>query len=1031
MKSDEIAQDSPSPTFYISDENETSGSDNSERESDQSFTNVVSNGRLGNAVPESQISSFDNSRSLPTTLCEGSVSNYMLPQRIRHLSALVEHPHAGINDILDENSTAVDENNNKLLDGNNNEADYDIWGSTPLFIELSELGSVDIDKPAWIERARWIKYEEDVDVQLHHWDAPHISILCFTDLLKLRNALLLGATLFNVDDNNINSVFENIVQNFISTGQLQRSQRNEILNILALPHRHETQKSIRTSVADFMKLKKVKSKIGGSFNVHQCTNTTSVPANLPNNLSFALRHPLARLEHIRANSSNSTYITEQNVVVLNQPDLMKRIPESTQAFVVMVGVVQSLSKPLLAFVRFKTKKVEDGFVEIPLPLKFLFVVIGPAVSDPQFYFKIGRTMCTLMNDLTFRQSAFEAKQKQELIEALSKFITRCMIFPVLEFDRIEHSHIESLANHIIEASKRLKPVRHSSNDRETSFNEASFDAIGDSQPTRNRFEKTKRCFGGYWIELKRYFLTYPNSLKNGFHLKSITTVLFLFASCLSLTLTFAGILSEETHHSFSVNEMLAVVAIDGIVFGLLAGQPLTIIGPTGPTIIFDELIYSICTRKELNYFAVRFWVACWIFAMALIMVALEGVTMIHYVTRFSEEIFSAVMAMTYLVEPMIWLYFIYKVNPVLTVYNQTNTTANVTDHHHYVGNPIPNVALLSSILLFGTASLAYILRRIRYKKSFTRWFRLFISDSALPIAIMLMICFDYAITQGDSFTKKLYVIKSSSKFARAKNGSIIVDLNTPMPVYVYIGCCIPAVLLFIVIFIETELCGMYIQDRLTMANGIGLRGSGYNMDLLLTAGIVLVNSLLQLPWVCVAPVRTVAHVSSLTIHSKTFAPGEKPKVISILDQRITNIAVHILLGLMVFAIPVLRHIALAILFGAFLYLGIVTLSCTQLYHRMCLITYADINLPYLPYARHVSSFKRNAYTLFQISLAIIILIVKFTDYAYIFPVLIVALVPIRILLMSKCFTEGDLMALDSEENIDNSEDFFSQIHFPP
>lgn len=57
------------------------------------------------------------------------------------------------------------------------------------------------------------------------------------------------------------------------------------------------------------------------------------------------------------------------------------------------------------------------------------------------------------------------------------------------------------------------------------------------------------------------------------------------------------------------------------------------------------------------------------------------------------------------------------------------------------------------------------------------------------------------------------------------------------------------------------------------------------------------NSFLGLPWMCAAPVRTLAHWASLSIYNSSIIPGEKPKLVRVLEQRITNILVHIAIGI--------------------------------------------------------------------------------------------------------------------------------------
>jgi hypothetical protein len=74
-----------------------------------------------------------------------------------------------------------------------------------------------------------------------------------------------------------------------------------------------------------------------------------------------------------------------------------------------------------------------------------------------------------------------------------------------------------------------------------------------------------------------------------------------------------------------------------------------------------------------------------------------------------------------------------------------------------------------------------------------------------------------------------------------------------------------------------------------MSKGRNLKkGSGFNIDLLLGSLMMVINSLLGLPWLCAAPVRTLAHWASLTVYSNSFIPGEKPKLVLVREQRVTG-----------------------------------------------------------------------------------------------------------------------------------------------
>ena len=65
-----------------------------------------------------------------------------------------------------------------------------------MFVELDELNAGKHDDYMWLERARWIKFEEDVEEGSHRWGKPHVACLSFHSLLELRKCIEDGQFLF-------------------------------------------------------------------------------------------------------------------------------------------------------------------------------------------------------------------------------------------------------------------------------------------------------------------------------------------------------------------------------------------------------------------------------------------------------------------------------------------------------------------------------------------------------------------------------------------------------------------------------------------------------------------------------------------------------------------------------------------------------------------------------------------------------------------------------------------------------------------
>jgi len=59
------------------------------------------------------------------------------------------------------------------------------------------------------------------------------------------------------------------------------------------------------------------------------------------------------------------------------------------------------------------------------------------------------------------------------------------------------------------------------------------------------------------------------------------------------------------------------------------------------------------------------------------------------------------------------------------------------------------------------------------------------------------------------------------------------------------------------------------------------KGFGYHLDLFVLALLIIVCSLLGLPWFVAATVRSVTHVRSLIKYSDVSAPGERPEMLGV------------------------------------------------------------------------------------------------------------------------------------------------------
>ena len=58
---------------------------------------------------------------------------------------------------------------------------------------------------------------------------------------------------------------------------------------------------------------------------------------------------------------------------------------------------------------------------------------------------------------------------------------------------------------------------------------------------------------------------------------------------------------------YGVNEVLLASVLGSVVFSLFAGQPLTIVGVTGPITVFNYTVYDII-HEQTDYLAFMCWI---------------------------------------------------------------------------------------------------------------------------------------------------------------------------------------------------------------------------------------------------------------------------------------------------------------------------------------------------------------------------------------------------------------------------------------
>ena len=77
--------------------------------------------------------------------------------------------------------------------------------------------------------------------------------------------------------------------------------------------------------------------------------------------------------------------------------IMKHIPENAESAIVLVGALEFLGRACVGFVRLAEGHTLGSLVEVPLPCRFVVVLLVPRKSSLHYY-EMGRSMGTLLSN---------------------------------------------------------------------------------------------------------------------------------------------------------------------------------------------------------------------------------------------------------------------------------------------------------------------------------------------------------------------------------------------------------------------------------------------------------------------------------------------------------------------------------------------------------------------------------------------------------------------------------------------------------
>lgn len=519
-------------------------------------------------------------------------------------------------------------------------------------------------------------------------------------------------------------------------------------------------------------------------------------------------------------------------------------------------------------------------------------------------------------------------------------------------------------------------------------------------------EFTGKVAGGLRLDLRRRAPLYGSDWTDAFKAenlqKSVSSILYLFIAALAPAITFGSRFLDGTNGQFGVLEMIMSTCVSGLLFSTFSGQPLSILGATGPFLAYSLVVYDLADAMELEFLPYYFWVCMWSSVFTILVAVFDLCALMKHVTMFSEDIFAGLISLIFIIDGIL---------PIL---------------RNFIEETIPLRSAMFETLLFvitfGGASYLSYFRRTPWT---VRSLRNLVANFAVTITLVI------ASAVGAIYTTEtnLRMLEVEAELAPAltlatgeKRPWVVnpMGIEKDFPAWGIAYAILPAIGFAVLGYLDQNLTSVIVNRP---SNGLS-KPPGYHLDLFVRGALTTpVCAVLGLPLSVASTVPSITHVISLTTYEVQQLPqGERKVPTKVVEQRATNFLIHVLIGCALFMAPVLKFIPRAVLQGVFFYMGIASLTGNNLFDRMKLwLIWDSSKYPSYHYIQKLPVSRVHLYTFVQfICLAILYGLKEIKETAVVFPFFMASLAIIR-KAMRWMFSEEELKQLDGHPAEDPDE----------
>ncbi|KAL5267330.1 hypothetical protein ACHWQZ_G004393 [Mnemiopsis leidyi] len=419
-----------------------------------------------------------------------------------------------------------------------------------IFSELDEL-VFDRGENVWEEKARWIKFEQDIQRGADRWSKPHVATLKLQSIISLRRCIAQGTVLLGMKAFNLESVIEMTLDRLVSRALITSSVAVQLRALLLKRHVH-TGEHQQGGVLKF-RYHKGKFKNGFLARISEGLSPDVSPS---------------------ASGINSRTNSEQDLVKMKQ-HFLRKLPPDTEASNVMIGRLEYLETNICVTIRLSHSILLGDVTEVPIPTRFIFLLLCPDHS-PIDHVEVGRAASTLFSDEMFYEAAYTASSKAEVIHGIDRFLEKAIVIPPSEWNPKMKITVPEEEEEVEEEEEDL-----------TSGLDLNFDSPFGG--VLHDFNYLKSRWLRDWTRVVR-LLPMLATFQFSIHLLCHTLLLIQLAS---------------PHVSYPVQLTLVSVGVMGLVTSLASCLPLVVFSVSLPAVLWEISISSILAHFGVSYVTVR------------------------------------------------------------------------------------------------------------------------------------------------------------------------------------------------------------------------------------------------------------------------------------------------------------------------------------------------------------------------------------------------------------------------------------------